>query len=87
MTKGISFKLYFSMIEYIWCNITSGLSFTNISDYPYAVKWGGGGGGGRGLMRLRKVSTHAQSAQADMGRNFSLFLNFLHAKGPFYIII
>ena len=27
----------------------------------------------------------AQSAQADMGRNFSLCSNFLHVKGPFYI--
>ena len=26
-----------------------------------------------------------QFAQADMGRNISLFLNFMHVKGPFYI--
>ena len=29
----------------------------------------------------------AQSAQADMGRNFLPPLNFLHVKGPFYIMI
>ena len=29
----------------------------------------------------------AQSAQADMGRYFSPSLNFLHVKGPFYIVI
>ena len=29
----------------------------------------------------------AQSAQADLSRNFSLSLNFLHVKGPFYIVI
>ena len=29
----------------------------------------------------------AQSAQADMGRNFLLSLNFLHDKGPFYIMM
>ena len=29
----------------------------------------------------------AQSAQADMGRNLSLFSIILHVKGPFYIMI
>ena len=29
----------------------------------------------------------AQSAQADVGRNFSISFNFLHVKGKFYIVI
>ena len=29
----------------------------------------------------------ALSAQADKGRDLSLFLNFLHVKGPFYYMI
>ena len=29
----------------------------------------------------------AQSAQADMGQNFLLSLNFLDIQGPFYIMI
>ena len=42
-----------------------------------------------GLNALAKSFDPCQSAQfakTDMGQNFSPFLNFLHGKGPFYII-
>ena len=47
-----------------------------------------GGGGGGGLNSIAKSIAHVtQSAQGDMGRNFSLSLNFLHDDRSFYIRI
>ena len=43
--------------------------------------------GGGGLNDYAKSIDLCQPAQADMGRNFSLSLNFLPLKEPFYIII
>ena len=62
----------------------NGLAVNDAMNYiDYVIKRGF-------LMHLRKnidPCQPAQSAQADMGRNFSLSINFLHVKGPFYIII
>ena len=44
----------------------------------------------RGLEAFAKSIDPCQPAQfapADMGRNFSLQINFLHIKGPFYLMI
>ena len=42
----------------------------------------------KGLNAFAKsIDSCQQSAQADMGRNFSLSLNFLHVTGPFCLTL
>ena len=59
--------------------------YVNIKKLSHAIRLrGGGGGGGGGCYHFAKSIDSCQpahSAQADMGRNFSLSSIFLHVKG------